>query len=577
MSWIIGASGNISRELIKKIKSFNTNSIFQIDEPNLFVIAGGNPGTLFYSGKDSANKFIAAGIGIQYNGEQTKFLTENDWGQITSERETQKLNGHFVLLRWNNNEIKIFTDILGLRDIYITRLSNDVVLFSTRVDWIAKITRAKLNFKEFGSRWLLFNQISSKSVFENIERITAGTKVNIKRSSGEVTTSRFNWQQSFTKTNYSTLDFSKTLNDFISFPLINQQKLSLSLSGGMDSRVILSYLLNSKYKDWYTHTFGDENHPDSLVAKKITSNLGVIHEEINMSFPEDDSIIKKITDYASGTLVNNAASGFLQLRNYNKLVGRNEIIIDGGFGEIWRRDFFNRLLVTGRNALMNNNAKEIVPYLAIHRANIFNEDVRLKMLNGCEEQINNIFSELPDMNEIGIENWIDLFAIKTRLVNYYSHEQTRLDSLVMCYMPFAQPFLLDNILNISIEQRRNGNLFKKLIRNNYTPLLKYPLAKGQLTHPFWLNTIQSRIWNIAHKKLRLKTHRDNSSEKLINSLKIFINDSINSTSIKEAGIYDCNKLRSLSQSLSAGNTAAINIHELDWWLAFELFRQNIIK
>ncbi len=575
MSWIIGASGNFTRELIEKIKLFNANSIFQINELNLFIIAGGNPGTLFCSGKDSINKFIAAGIGVQYHGEQTKFLTEDDWGQITSDEKIQRLNGHFVLLRWDNNEIKIFTDSLGLRDIYITRLSNSVILFSTRVDWIAKITKAKLNFKEFGSRWLLFNQISSKSVFENLERITAGTKVNINRLSGEVTTSKFHWQPTFTKTNYSTLDFSKTLNDFISFPLINQQKLSLSLSGGMDSRVILSYLLNGKRMDWYTHTFGDENHPDSLIAKKITSNLGVTHEEINMSLPEDDFIIKEISDYVSGTLVNNAASGFLQLRNYNKLVGRNETIIDGGFGEIWRREFFNRLLMTGRKALMNNKAKEIVPYLTVHRANIFNEDVRHEMQRGCEEQINNIFSELPDLNEIGIENWIDLFAIKTRLVNYYSHEQTRLDSLVMCYMPFAQPFLLDNIFNI--EQRKNGKMFRKLIRNNYSPLLKYPLAKGQLSHPFWLNTIQSRIWYIAYKKLRLKTYHDNFSERLVNSLKTFINDNINSASTKETGIYNYNKLRNLSQSFHLGNATAMNIHELDWWLAFELFRQNITK
>jgi hypothetical protein len=576
MSWIIGASGNLTKELIGKIKSCTPSSIFQVELDDLIIIAGGNSNTLFYSTQDTLdNQFIIAGIGIRTKTDQIKFLNTSDWMNITNEEDMQKLNGHFVLIKWNRYEIKIFTDSLGLRDIYLSRLRNGYILFSTRVDWLAKITQAKLNFREFGSRWLLFNQISRESVFENIDRITAGTKVIIYRASCKATTTKFNWQPEFTKTNYSTLDFSKTLNDFIFLPLINKQKLSLSLSGGMDSRVILSCLISSKYKDWYTHTFGDRNHPDSLVAKKITIDLGVIHEEINLSLPEDDSIIKEIADYVSGTLVNNAASGFLQLRNYNKLVGRNEIIIDGGFGEIWRREFFNRLLITGQKTLINNNAKEIIPYLTIHRANIFNEDVKLEMLCGCEEQINNIFSELPRINEIGIENWVDLFAIKTRLVNYYSHEQTRLDSLVMCYMPFAQPFLLDNIFNISIEQRKNGKMFRKLIRNNYSPLLKYQLAKGQLSHPFWLNTIQSRIWNIAYKKLKLKTYRDNSSERLINSLKTFINDSINSTSIKEAGIYDYNKLINLSQSLHKGDATAMNIHELDWWLAFELFRQQV--
>jgi hypothetical protein len=226
---------------------------------------------------------------------------------------------------------------------------------------------------------------------------------------------------------------------------------------------------------------------------------------------------------------------------------------------------------------MNKNTKEIIPYLTTHRANIFNEDIRLEMLLGCEQQINNIFSELPKIDEIGIENWIDLFAIKTRLTNYYSQEQSRLDSLIMCYMPFAQQNLLKNIFILDVDQRKNGKLFRELIRKNYSPLLKYPLAKGQLSHPFWLNTIQSRIWSAAYKKLKLKTYRDNSPEWLINSLKVYINDTMNSKLIQENGIYDYNKLLTLTKSLNAGNTSAINIHELDWWLAFELFRQNITK
>ncbi|MHB8931191.1 MAG: asparagine synthase-related protein [Melioribacteraceae bacterium] len=575
MSWLIGVSGKPPKELIEKIKLVASKPIAEIDNNDLYILTGGNHKTCFYSTENiTDDSFIAVGVGVETSKKQIKFLGTNDWNAVSG--NTHNLNGHFVLIRWNNTEIKIFTDQFGLRDIYLFKNSNGNILFSTRVDWIAKITGAKIDFREFGSRWLLFNQISSNSVFEKIERINSGTEATINRTNGNFLIHKNDLPIRKSEHKYMLEEFSNTLESCITFPLLNNQhRISLSLSGGMDSRVILSYLLNNNHNSWNTHTFGNENHPDSIVAKKITSDLGIAHEHINLPLPEVDRLIDEIKDYSSGTIVNNAASGFLQLRNYNELVGRDEIIIDGGFGEIWRREFFNRLLITGSKALRDKNEKEIIPYLRISRADIFNEEINKKMLQGCEEQLRNFISDSPNMDEIGIANWVDLFAIKTRLVNYYSHEQTRLDSLVICYMPFIQPILLDNILSLDLTMRKNGKIFRELIKKNFKPLEKYPLAKGQITHPYRLNTIQSRVWHIIHKKLKLKEYVDNTDHQLINSLSIFIQDTINSQSVKECGYYNYDKLLTLSNSLSKNEATKRDLHEIDWLLAFELFRQQI--
>jgi hypothetical protein len=576
MSWLIGVIGNSSSEIVSQIKAVIPSSLYHINEDNLKIFAGGNPQTCF-SSKDNKQEdsFLFTGVGIRPIDNGYKFLDVQEIAQITDEKEINDLNGHFVLFRWNKDVIKIYTDKLGLRDIYMHKYSGGKIIFSTRTDWIAKIIRAGINYKEFGSRWLLFNQLSAKSIFDGIERITAGTKAIINRADNSIKIEKSCWLPSSDGRVFTFNDYSKRLEELILFPSSCKNKISLSFSGGMDSRVILSYLLKNNNADWYTHTFGSRETPDSGITRKISSGCGFNNEQINTIIQNGSDYLAEIQDYEAQTLVNNGVSGYLQLVNYNKLAVRNEIVIDGGFGEIWRREFFNRLLYKGRHLLISKNIKGIIPHLKIFRADVFNAEINKLMLEGCEEQLDNIFSELPAINKIGVENWIDLFGIKTRLCNYYSYEQARMDSLVKSYMPFIQPVLLSNLFRVSIDLRKNGKLFRGIISENFSRLSKYPLAKGELTHPFRLNTLQARIWSMAHKKLNLGLYYNPAPRDLIISLKPFILDTVSSKDVKENGIYDYKKLSALTDALTKNELTGNVIHQLDWWLAFEMFCKYI--
>lgn len=576
MSWIIGAVGRCSVELQKKIESFTKNKFVEYREDNFIVFSGGNDKTcLFNVNELSSEKFITVGIGIKNDENKTWFMQAADWENVSNSSNAQKLDGHFVNVRWNGDEVKIFTDVLGLRDIYFTQIGKDTFVFSTRGDWLSKICDSEINFKEFGSRWLLFNQISDKSIFTNIERVSNGTSVIVSRPKTNFTVNKFTWLPKFENESVAIVEHSNQLNKLIHFPFSSSHQVTLSLSGGMDSRLILSSLLNGENRNWYAHTFGNNNHPDSKVAQKISADLGIKHEQINLDLPTIDMFLSEAAEYVSLTNVNNAVTGYLQLRNYKKLIGRNEVIVDGGFGEIWRREFFNRLLIKGRRELINRNIVGMIPYLQVHHANIFTEEIQKSFLTGCKEQLEDIIETLPRAELIGVENWIDLFAIKTRLSNYYSSAQIHLDGWVFSYMPFIQPKILNNLFNIPLAQRKNGKMFREIIKQNNKPLAKYHLAKRQFTHPFYLNTIQSRVWNVAYKKLRFKMYDDRSQEKLINLLSPFIQDTIASSGVKKCGYYDYTKLERLSNAISKSSATASDLHELDWWLSFELFRQGL--
>ncbi|MBI3125852.1 MAG: hypothetical protein HYZ10_15760 [Ignavibacteriales bacterium] len=486
MSWIIGAVGRCSVELQKKIESLTSNKFVEYRENNLIVFAGGNSQTCLFNVNGFSNeKFITVGIGIKNDENKTRFMQVADWENVSNSSNAQKLDGHFVNVRWNNDEIKIFTDVLGLRDIYFTQTTKDVFVFSTRGDWLSKICDSEINFKEFGSRWLLFNQISDKSIFTKIERVCGGTSVIFSRRQNNFTVNKFTWLPKFESVHVLIEEHSRQLNKLIHFPFSNSHQITLSLSGGMDSRLILSSLLNSANRNWYAHTFGDQNHPDSVVAQKISGDMGIKHEQINLDLPVIDKFLAEVTEYVSLTNVNNAVTGYLQLMNYKKLIGRNEVIVDGGFGEIWRREFFNRLLIKGRKELINRNIEGMIPYLQVHHADIFTEEIQKSFLASCKEQLEDIIEALPKAELIGVENWIDLFAIKTRLSNYYSSAQIHLDGWVFSYMPFIQPIILNNLFCVPLSQRKNGKMFREIIKQNNNSLVKYPLAKGRFTHPFF--------------------------------------------------------------------------------------------
>lgn len=575
MSWIIGTVGRCSVELIKKIKILSANKLTEYRDLNFYIAAGGNKKTCLFKINDTIkDNFITAGIGIK-PGVQPCLMNILDWENVSCSDFYRDLDGHFVCVRWSQNEVKVFTDVLGLRDIYLAKLSNDCIVFSTRGDWLSKICETGINFKEFGSRWLLINQLSPNSIFNSIERVSGGTNVSINRFNQDLTIQKYNWLPFIESEADSADEVSRCFSKLITLPNEINKKISLSLSGGMDSRVMLSYLLKAGKNNWYTHTFGNLDNPDSKIARQIAIDAGFEHERIDMDFPDIDQFISELKEYVAQTNVNNAVSGYLQLRNYKKLIDRNEVIVDGGFGEIWRREFLNRLLIRGKNELPSGNVNTIVKYLRIHRANIFKEDINRELLAGCVEQLVTVINTLPSYKSIRLENWIDLLAIKTRLSNYYSPAQIHLDGWVFSYMPFIQPSVLKNLFAVPLAQRKNGKFFRRIIEKNYCALEKYNLAKGNITHPFDLNTLQTRLWILANKKLRPKKFEDQTQMNLINSLSTFIQDTISSSMVKDCGLYDYPKLLRLSTSIYNGNAGNNDIQELDWWLSFELFRQGI--
>ncbi|MBA4406231.1 hypothetical protein C0389_03055 [bacterium] len=578
MSWFLGGIGNFNEEFLSTIKHLTPTPLIQSLSDSMFLIAGGIPNTCKFKLDDTTHvkNWLQVGIGIS-QGSPHKFLSTDDWNRIVSNdtEDRVELDGHYVLLSWNLDRIIFVTDKLGLRDFYYCTDAKGNIFFSTRIDWLAKLIPTQIDFEEFGGKWLLFTQISSGSILKNIHRVVSGSSLSISRKTKQVLHKDFNWLPSISAKTYSEKEFSDELEDLITFPM-RENKLSLSLSGGLDSRVILSYLIRHK-ENWDTHSFGSVEHPDFIVAKKMATDLGIVHRHIEAPPISIDEFIATLKDYVGQTVINTAASSLLQLGNYKLLQDSREIIIDGGFGELWRRQYLNRLSFFGQKYILRRDYKNIVKLISLHRADIFNEDINRKMRTGCEEQISKIFELLPSPETIGVNNWIDLFAIKTRLPNYFLHEQSRTDSIVLSYMPFTQLSILNKLFSLDSSLKTNAKMLKRIIGANAPLLKKFPLVKGDIQHPYLMNSFQTRILTRVLKFTNRNKTKNWFDLSVIKNLSTMLSDTLHSKSVTENNIYDSKKLKTMFDSISGENNEQRSVGELDWWLAFEMFRRQINK
>jgi hypothetical protein len=194
------------------------------------------------------------------------------------------------------------------------------------------------------------------------------------------------------------------------------------------------------------------------------------------------------------------------------------------------------------------------------------------MHRGTLVRMASLLQEMPQINEIGVENFLDLLAVRTRVPNFGGPEQSRLDTQILNYMPFAQPSYLRSIFRLPIALRKNGRLFRSIIRDQNSALTRFPLVKLGTTFPFPLHTIPAYV--LCKLKGRLG-HRfaDGSSHKILMHLREFIQDTAHSQTVRSFDAYDHDAIIRIVESYYAGDEGLSR--SLDWWLSFELWRQSL--
>ncbi len=568
MSWFFGIYGNINPDVISKAKNIHGPALFRHKYEKIYLTAGGLEETCLAGEAGDGRKFYICGSGINKNERGIyRFTDTTDWSRIISDdlNNINDLQGHFAGVAASENIIEMFTDRLGIRNVFYSKAGGNHI-FSTRIDFIAKfLGGCKLNLKSAATEWMLNTSLTHESFLTNIVRYSSGARIKIDRYGINATQSFFIPEDK----RYEKDKLEADLKNFCNLPSEENSRVIIPLSGGIDSRLILSLLKEDQIQ--YTATFGDPEHPDSKVANDISAAMGPEHRQFNDEIPWPEAIYDDLAALMTRYPLTFPASQILFRRYLGILYEPGTVVLDGGFGLIMRRGFFNKLFFHGKSLIGNRQYIKIYNLLFSRKADIFkdefNAELRRNAISGIEEAI----SGMPAPDEYAYGKWLDLLAARYRLPNYSAIDQARSDELIHGFTPYQQPEIISAAMNIPFPQKLNAGLMKSLIKRNSEILLKYPLVKKNGTVPFHLPGLFS--------SLLMKINPGNSaplipaSEFLLN-FKEFIYDRISSRSFREYELYDLNKIQNIADGYYSGN---LNLQrQMDNFLGFEILRSEML-
>ena len=199
-------------------------------------------------------------------------------------------------------------------------------------------------------------------------------------------------------------------------------------------------LLSANSSDWQTHTFGSENNYDCKMAHHIAGDNKIKHSLLKIEIPSPEDAIKTFYNYTSQLCISSTISDTLIYMLYKEIDKEYNFIIDGAFGEIFRRAFLVKLSLTGKDKILRRDPLIFYQALRAHKSDMFNDDVKKQLEQKSINQIDKTLKLFQDPADIGVENWLDNFLIITKVPNVSSLSQTVMDNSCSAYMPFIQPF-----------------------------------------------------------------------------------------------------------------------------------------
>jgi len=213
---------------------------------------------------------------VATNSDKTDFkylreaMSENTWPL------SMEVSGNYSGFYSNATDqvLRIFTDAIGIYPVYYY-LSDQMVIVSSSLSPIAEISEADLNlagmYLEMTSH---FSQFGRMTCWENVHRLLPGECLTIKNFTLQDSKFDYSIKQRDDEAEEGFGSEIITLIESENEKLYSNKNMTISLSGGIDSRVNLAPLLRNKTVKVNAINYGIEEGIDTVIPKKIAKDQG---------------------------------------------------------------------------------------------------------------------------------------------------------------------------------------------------------------------------------------------------------------------------------------------------------------
>jgi len=290
-------TNNIENEQHFKIKIDLLNNysfLSDLDDDNFYYSEISNSGIFIYG-------YIFPRINQEFLVTDLKNLLAEFNKNVSS--ILNKIKGIFTIVHINNGIINIFNDHLGISKFFFSSKNSNITI-SNSIELVIKYDNNSELCTQSISEYFLFNySLNGSTFFKNISYSTPASHLIISQSSVRINKyfdiiKEIRNQDTIVKNVFA----SKYISD-IWLNIISQyfdsrnNKISMTLTAGMDSRIILGTLLKLGNENINSFTFGHSDSYDVQNAKIIAKKTGIKHNHYYpaKSFFDDFNHIAKET------------------------------------------------------------------------------------------------------------------------------------------------------------------------------------------------------------------------------------------------------------------------------------------
>lgn len=376
-------------------------------------------------------------------------------------------NGNFIFLIFDNGKIiigKSNNSIIPFFYYYDKKsfiFSYDLINVQSNID-----KELELNLYKFG-QLILTNGIvlDNETIFKKINFLLNGEILII--NNNKISFQKkpyFTYYPKFKKINYHLENVSNNLKLALN-KLDKKKTYNLGLSGGLDSRILLAYLKNQKFK-FQTHIYGMSQFDEAKIADKISKLYNIKH----------DKIIVKQKNYLSDNYISSLISNFqcsmttfpqrMIYKNLSKKYKNQAFLfgsaLDNTMGDAWQTNETMRMK-SKKKLIEHFRKKHVFKFNQKEFSNIFlNKSVSKNIYEECYEKLKSIILKINSDNCFDITS---SFFFECRGKRWYNN--SLIYPLYYCDIknPFYDKNFLVSLSNIPSNLRSNDEFRIKFLDN----------------------------------------------------------------------------------------------------------------
>ena len=582
MAGIFGIIGDISNAKILE----STNNVLDYESSKSVNIDSGTYLGLTYLKFQESEIYTNNNLTVLLNGEfySDKLNATNSTKEIFDlymaygDNFISMIDGIFNICMYDkqNQILKIFNDWAGNHNLfYYYSSSENKFIFSTETKGILKIIKNKHFNYEAAITQVMFSHILYDDTLVNEIKLLPPASILTYKNKILTIESYYDLRNNYNIINEKNEKYliDKLYDGFVqpTKKYLHKKKISLPLTGGMDSRFLLHILLENNYNLEDTFTGGDPDSDDVRIAQMIAKRYSISHRLADV---HEDYFKSKFYDnyyIHEGFLAPHRYGSGLEL-HYNRGI---ENIIQFPNSNLTLGDLYtpNTKHFIG-NLKLNDQIKNqiISKFLKVEQSvlNILFIDYN-KYTDGIISRLFDYFENLAEYPSIFIFDYFAWYQHSRRWSNLGGMNGKFIGRIA----PSQDRQLNEFIFNIPIEYKYWQYIHKKMFKTKCPNLAKLP-REGTGVPISWPEPVQM-LFKAYRKNIYNRVVKNKNTNRIANFYRDIVHEEIEalqcSSELKDRGIFDPIYVKKLWDQHLKGKDNTYLIHNI---LNIELFFRNYI-